>query len=155
MSESYRGTLKYKAEGSLSKNSVPADAQYPYMGKWKVNVGYLETFPPQGAFGLTASEMNFSYNHILEFDLSTVQDGTFEVKTSEGNFETPGWDIYNEITGDVTSIPSTETNWDVPQKGVISEMTDKGCKISLPDFVLYNSGGYRDLPHPIVLEIKI
>ena len=45
-------------------------------------------------------------------------------------------------------------DWDVPQKGVISEMTENSAKIGLPGFVLYNSGGYHSLPHPIVLEIK-
>jgi hypothetical protein len=153
----YVGTLKYQAEGSLKKDSVPANAKYAYLGKWAVNVNYMEQFPPQSIGGITATKMDFSYNHVLEFDLSAdsvLNDGTFEATTKEGKFETPGWDVNNEITGQTVNIPQTAMPWDVPQKGVISEMTENGCKISLPDFVLYNSGGYRDLPHPIIFEIK-
>lgn len=153
----YVGTLKYKAEGSLKKDSVPAKTKYSYLGKWTVNVNYLEQFPPQSIGGITATKMDFSYNHVLEFDLSidsVINDGIFEVTTKEGNFKTPGWDVNNEITGQNVNVTQTAIPWDVPQKGVISEMTENGCKISLPDFVLYNSGGYRNLPHPIILEIK-
>ncbi|MFA6227872.1 MAG: hypothetical protein WC668_01665 [Patescibacteria group bacterium] len=153
----YVGTLKYQAEGGLVKDSVPAAAKYPYLGKWQVKVDYLEQFPPQRVVAITASEMDFAYNHYLEFDLSAdsvLKDGTVEVTTKEGKFETPGWEIHNELSGQTATIPKNTTMWDVPQKGVITEMTADGCKISLPDFVLYNSGGYRSLPHPIVLEIK-
>ncbi|MDX9893792.1 MAG: hypothetical protein RB292_05340, partial [Patescibacteria group bacterium] len=41
----YVGTLKYQAVGALEKDSVPADAKYPYLGKWTVNVNYFEHFP--------------------------------------------------------------------------------------------------------------
>ena len=153
----YVGTLRYQAEGSLEKDSVPANAKYRYLGKWKVNVNYLEQFPPQRLYGISASGMDFAYDHVLEFDLSAasvLKDGTFEVKTTKGNFKTPGWEIHNEITGENTNIPKNTINWDVTQKGVITEMTEDSAKITLPDFVLYNSGGYRDLPHSIVLEIK-
>ncbi|HCH00190.1 MAG TPA: hypothetical protein DE036_10645 [Actinobacteria bacterium] len=93
----------------------------------------------------------------MEFDLSAnsvLKDGTFEIKTKKGDFKTPGWEIHNEITGENTNIPKNTISWDVAQKGVITEMTENGAKITLPDFVLYNSGGYREMPHPIVLEIK-
>ncbi|MBI4734233.1 MAG: hypothetical protein HY779_05405 [Rubrobacteridae bacterium] len=153
----YTGTLKYQAEGSLDKDSVPAKAKYHYLGKWKVNINYLEQFPPQRVYGLSASQMDYGYDHILEFDLSAdsvLKDGTFEVKIKKGSFKTPGWEIKNEISGEKVDIPKNVKDWDVPQKGVISEMTENSAKISLPNFVLYNSGGYRSLPHPIVLEIK-
>ncbi|MFA5048821.1 MAG: DUF6055 domain-containing protein [Patescibacteria group bacterium] len=157
ISANYKGTLKYQTEGELVKDSVPDTAKHPYLGKWKVKVDYLESFPPQGMYGITASRMDFAYNHYLEFDLSAesvLKDGTFSVITKEGKFETPGWTVHNEINNQSVNVPQNKTSWDVPQKGVISEMTENGCKISLPDFVLYNSGGYRDLPHSIVLEIK-
>ena len=157
ISANYMGTLKYQAEGELVKDSVPDKAKYPYFGKWKIKVDYLESFPPQGMYGITGSRMDFAYNHYLEFDLSAesvLKDDTFSVVTKEGKFETPGWTVHNEINNQSVNIPQNKTMWDVPQKGVISEMTENGCKISLPDFVLYNSGGYRDLPHPIILEIK-
>jgi hypothetical protein len=153
----YVGTLRYQAEGSLEKDSVPAEAKYRYMGKWKVNVNYLEQFPPQSLYGISASGMDFAYDHILEFDLSAdsvLKDGTFEIKTKKGDFKTPGWEVHNEITGETANVPKTTINWDVAQKGVIKEMTENGAKITLPDFVLYNSGGYREMPHPIVLEIR-
>ncbi len=152
----YVGTLKYKAEGRLIKDSVPAKAKYPYLGKWEIKVNYFETFPPQGLYGISASKMDFAYDHILEFDLSAdsvISDGTFEIKTKNGDFKTPGWDVYNEISGDVVNIPKTEMDWSVVQKGVITGMTEDGCKISMPEFVLYNSGGYRELPHSIIFEI--
>lgn len=153
----YVGTLRYQAEGELIRDSVPAKAKYPYLGKWKVKVDYLEHFPAQRVYATVSSQMDFSYNHYLEFDLSAesvLKDGTVSVTTKEGKFETPGWTVHNEISNQSVTVPQNKTIWDVPQKGVISEMTENGCKISLPDFVLYNSGGYRDLPHPIVLEIK-
>jgi hypothetical protein len=153
----YRGTIKYRAEGTLVKNSVPAGAKYPYLGKWQIKVFYQEHWPGQSAYGIAGSDMDFSFHHSLEFDLSAesiVKDGTFTAVTKEGKFETPGWVIHNEISNQNTVVPSNATMWDVPQKGIITEMTENGCKISLPDFVLYNSGGYRDLPHPIILEIK-
>ncbi|MFA5124444.1 MAG: hypothetical protein WC473_01270 [Patescibacteria group bacterium] len=153
----YTGTLKYQAEGSLIKDSVPASAKYPYLGKWQVKVDYLEQFPPQRVVAITASGMDFAYNHYLEFDLSAdsvLQDGIISITTKEGKFETPGWTVHNELSGQTATVPKNTTLWDVPQKGIVSEMTENGCKISLPDFVLYNSGGYRALPHPIVLEIK-
>ncbi|MFA5000690.1 MAG: hypothetical protein WC531_00470 [Candidatus Paceibacterota bacterium] len=155
----YVGTLKYQAEGNLQKNSVPAQAQYPYLGKWTVKVNYFESFPPQGMMGIYATKMDFSYDHILEFDLSddsVMKDGSFEIATQAGAFKTTGWDINNEITGQTVNVPQNTTSFDLSgkQKGVISEMTADGAKISLPDFVLYNSGGYRNLPHPIILEIK-
>lgn len=153
----YTGTLKYQAEGELAKDSVPAKAKYPYLGKWKVKVDYLEHFPAQRVYSIVSSPMDFSYNHYLEFDLSAesvLKDGTVSVVTKEGKFETPGWTVHNDISNQSVTVPQNKTLWDVPQKGVISDMTANGCKISLPDFVLYNSGGYRNLPHPIVLEIK-
>ncbi|MDI6817248.1 MAG: DUF6055 domain-containing protein [Actinomycetota bacterium] len=153
----YVGTLRYQAEGSLNKDSVPANAKYQYLGKWKVNVNYLEQFPPQRLYGISASAVDLAYDHVLEFDLSAdsvLKDGTFEIKTAKGDFKTPGWEIRNEISGQSVNVPQNATNWDVAQKGVITEMTENGAKITLPDFVLYNSGGYRDLPHSIVLEIK-
>ena len=156
-SPSYTGTLKYKAEGDLESKSVPNNAKYSYLGKWKVKIDYWEHFPGQSLYGITSSQMDFFYNHYLEFDLSAesvLKDGTFTAVTKEGKFQTPGWTVTNEISGQSVNIPQNATPWDVPKKGVISEMTENGCKISLPDFVLYNSGGYRDLPHPIVLEIK-
>ena len=157
VSPGYVGTLKYQAEGELVKDSVPDKAKYSYLGKWKVKIDYWEHFPGQSMYGITGSPMDFTYNHYLEFDLSaeSVQkDGTFEAKTLEGKFETPGWTITNEYSGQTVNIPQNATPWDVPKKCVISEMTEDGCKISVPDFVLYNSGGYRDLPHPITFEIK-
>ncbi|MCX6722933.1 MAG: hypothetical protein NT094_02575, partial [Candidatus Staskawiczbacteria bacterium] len=157
VSPSYVGTLKYKAEGELVKDSVPDKAKYPYLGKWKVKVDYLEHFPAQTVYSITSSQMDFGYNHYLEFDLtseSVLKDGTFQAVTKEGKFETPGWTVHNEISGESATIPKNNTMWDVPQKATITEMTENGCKISLPGFVLYNSGGYRDLPHPIVFEIK-
>ncbi|MBU2542410.1 hypothetical protein KJ785_02520 [Patescibacteria group bacterium] len=157
VTEDYVGTLKYQAEGNLKKDSVPADAKYPYLGKWTINVNYFEQFPPQSLGGITATKLDFSYDHILEFDLSAesvIKDGTFEIQTKKGEFKTPGWDVNNEITGQTVNIPQNTTSWDVPQTGMITNMTKNGAKISLPDFVLYNSGGYRDLPHPIILEIK-
>jgi len=156
-SPNYTGTLKYQAEGDLESNSVPDSAKYSYLGKWKVKVDYWEHFPGQSLYGITSSPMDFKYNHYLEFDLSSetvLQDGTFEIITTEGKFETPGWTVTNEYSGQSVNIPPNTTLWDVPKKGVVSEMTEGGCRISLPDFVLYNSGGYRDLPQPIVLEIK-
>ncbi|MFA6215475.1 MAG: hypothetical protein WC768_02830 [Patescibacteria group bacterium] len=153
----YVGTVKYQAEGELVKDSVPAKAKYVYLGKWKVKIIYREDWPGQTLYGITQTAMYFSYDHTLEFDLSAEsveKDGTFEAVTKEGKFETPGWTIHNEISGQSATIPKNTTLWDVPQKGVISEMTENGCKISLPEFVLYNSGGYRDLPHPIIFEIK-
>jgi len=157
LTSSYVGILRYQAEGILKKDSVPDNAKYSYLGKWTVNVNYLEKFPPQGMLGISATKMDFAYDHVLEFDLSAdsvLKDGTFEVETQAGTFKTPGWDINNEITGQTASVPQTIANWGVPQKGVIAEMTENGAKISLPDFVLYNSGGYRTLPQPIILEIK-
>ncbi|MFA5020913.1 MAG: hypothetical protein WC517_02530 [Patescibacteria group bacterium] len=157
ISPGYVGTLKYQAEGVLKKDSVPDKAQYSYLGKWTVNVNYLEKFPPQGMLGISASKMDFSYDHVLEFDLSAdsvLKDGTFEVLTKAGTFETPGWVIHNELSNQSVAVPQTVTNWDVPQKGLITDLTENGAKISLPDFVLYNSGGYRNLPYPIILEIK-
>ena len=153
----YVGTLKYQAEGELVKNSVPASANFAYLGKWKVKVNYLEKFPPQRVMWSVASKVDLAYDHLLEFDLSAesvLKDGTFEANTAQGNFQTPGWSVTNEINGATVAIPQNVTAWDVKQKGVISEMTEDGCKISLPEFVLYNSGGYRNLPHPIVFEIK-
>ena len=153
----YTGTVKYQAEGELVKDSVPAKAKYAYLGKWKVKIIYREDWPSQTVMFITSSGMYFSYDHYLEFDLSAesvMKDGTFEAMTKEGKFETPGWTIHNEISGESVTVPENTTPWDVPKKGVISEMTEDGCKISLPDFVLYNSGGYRDLPHPIIFEIK-
>ncbi|MFA6255197.1 MAG: hypothetical protein WC675_04195 [Patescibacteria group bacterium] len=153
----YTGTVKYQAEGELVKDSVPAKAKYAYLGKWKVKVIYREDWPSQTVMFITSSGMYFSYDHYLEFDLSAEsveKDGTFEAITKEGKFETPGWTVTNQISGESVTIPENTTPWDVPKKGVISEMTEDGCKISLPDFVLYNSGGYRDLPHPIIFEIK-
>jgi len=153
----YVGTVKYQAEGELVKDSVPANAKYAYLGKWRVKVTYREDWPSQTAMFITSSAMYFSYDHYLEFDLSAesvMKDGTFEAVTKEGKFETPGFTIHNEISNESVTVPQNATSWDVPKKGVVSEMTENGCKISLPDFVLYNSGGYRDLPHPIVFEIK-
>ncbi|MFA6593761.1 MAG: hypothetical protein WCT16_00740 [Candidatus Buchananbacteria bacterium] len=153
----YTGTVKYFAEGELVSGSVPAKAKYSYLGKWKVKVNYREDWPGQSVYGISQTPMYFSYDHTLEFDLtaeSVSKDGTFEAVANEGKFETPGWTIHNEISGQSVNIPQNATSWGVPMKGVISEMTENGCKISLPDFVLYNSGGYRDLPHPIVFEIK-
>ncbi|MFA6410003.1 MAG: hypothetical protein WCW26_00290 [Candidatus Buchananbacteria bacterium] len=153
----YVGTLKYQAEGELVKDSVPNKAKYSYLGKWQIRVDYWEHFPGQTVYGISSSAMDFAYNHYLEFDLnsdSVFKDGTVQVTTKEGKFETPGWTITNQISGESVNIPKNNQLWAVPQKGVISEMTENGCKISLPDFVLYNSGGYRDLPHPIIFEIK-
>ena len=153
----YVGTLKYKAEGELVKDSVPANAKYSYLGKWRIKIDYLEHFPAQRIMSTVSSQMDFAYNHYLEFDLTTdsvLKDGTFEASTKEGKFETPGWTVTEEIRGGSVTVPKNTTMWDVPQKGVISNMTENGCKISLPDFVLYNSGGYRNLPHPIIFEIK-
>jgi hypothetical protein len=157
VSPSYVGTLKYQAEGELIKNSVPSNARYSYLGKWKVKVDYLEHFPAQTVYSIVSSQMDFGYNHYLEFDLtaeSVLKDGAFQAITKEGKFQTPGWVIHNEINGQSVAIPQNTMTWDVPQKGVITEMTENGCKISLPSFVLYNSGGYRNLPHPIIFEIK-
>lgn len=154
---SYVGTLKYQAEGELIKDSVPNKAKYPYLGKWKVKIDYLEHFPAQTVYGIVSSQMDFGYNHYLEFDLtadSVLKDGTFEAVTKEGKFQTPGWDVTNLVSGESVNIPQNTTMWDVPQKGLILDMTENGCKVSLPNFVLYNSGGYRDLPHPIVFQIK-
>lgn len=156
-SPNYKGTVKYQAEGELIKDSVPENAKYPYLGKWKIKVIYREEWPAQSVMGITSSAMYYSYDHFLEFDLSAesvLKDGTFVATTKEGKFETPGWTIHNEISNQTASVAQTTKMWDTPQKGVISEMTENGCKISLPDFVLYNSGGYRDLPNPIVFEIK-
>lgn len=153
----YTGTIKYQAEGELLKDSVPSNAQYAYLGKWKVKVTYREDWPGQRLYSITQTPMYFAYDHYLEFDLSTesvIKDGTFAVTTKESKFETPGWTIHNEILDQSVTVPQNTTPWDVPQKGVISEMTKNGCKISLPEFVLYNSGGYRNLPHSIVFEIK-
>ncbi|MDQ7814679.1 MAG: hypothetical protein RDU25_02680 [Patescibacteria group bacterium] len=153
----YSGTVKYRAEGELIKDSVPAGAKYPYLGKWRVKVDYLEHWPGQRVYNISQTAMDFAYNHFVEFDLSVesvLKDGTFVGTTKEGKFETPGWTIHNEISGQDTTVPQNKTMWDVPQKGVISDMTESGCKISFPDFVLYNSGGYRDLPHPIVFQIR-
>jgi hypothetical protein len=151
--------LKYQAVGALEKDSVPADAKYPYLGKWTVNVNYFEHFPAQSLYGITATAMDYSYDHILKFDLSAssvIEDGTFEIETQAGVFKTPGWDINNEITGQTANIPQNSTAFDLSgvQKGMITEMTEHGAEISIPDFVLYNSGGYRNLPHSIILEIK-
>jgi hypothetical protein len=157
VSPGYVGTVKYKAEGELIKDSVPRGAKYSYLGKWKVKVIYREDWPGQTVMFITHTPMYFSYDHYLEFDLSAesvMKDGTFEAITKEGKFETPGWIIHNEISGDSVTVPKNDASWNVPKKGVITEMTENGCKISLPDFVLYNSGGYRDLPHPIIFEIK-
>lgn len=153
----YRGTIQYQAEGELIKDSVPENAKYPYLGKWKIKIIYREEWPAQTVMGITSSAMYFSYDHYLEFDLSAesvLKDNTFVATTKEGKFETPGWTIHNEITNQTATIPKDTKMWDVPQNGVISEMTENGCKISLPDFVLYNSGGYRDLPNPIEFQIK-
>lgn len=155
----YVGKVIYSADGSMEKSTVKDEAPYAYLGKWKIEVKYAETWPPQGMGGITSSVLDFSYDHVLEFDLSAdsvLTDGTFAIQTEAGDFKTPGWDIYNEISGDTVNIPSNTTGWDLSnqQTGVISDMTENGAKISIPEFVLYNSGGYRDLPHPIVLEIK-
>ncbi len=157
VSPNYTGIVRYQAEGELVKDSVPPNAKYAYLGKWKVKVTYREDWPSQTALFITSSAMYFTYDHYLEFDLSAesvMKDGTFEAVTKEGKFETPGFTIHNEISGESATVPQNNTSWDVPKKGTISEMTENGCKISLPDFVLYNSGGYRDLPHPIIFEIK-
>jgi len=154
---SYIGIIKYQAEGSLEKDSVPAGAKYSYLGKWKVKVIYRENWPGYRVYSSTVSPMNFSYDHTLEFDLSAEsveKDGTFSATTTEAKFETPGWTVTEETHGGSVTIPQNTTPWDVPQTGVIYDMTEDGAKLKFPDFVLYNSGGYRDLPHPIILEIK-
>lgn len=154
LTPNFSGTLDYEAKGVLEKDSVPDNAKYPYMGKWKVEVSYLETFPSQSLGGITVEGMEWTYDHVLEFDLSKVEDDSFEINLLGGDFHTGDMDIYNEISGLTNVVPETTVSWDISQKGLISEMSEEGCKINLPEFVLYNSGGYRDLPYPITLEIK-
>lgn len=153
----YKGRVKYLAQGELVSGSVPAKAKYAYLGKWRVKVNYMENWPAQTMMGIAQSPMNFGYDHTIEFDLSAasvLKDGIISAVTKEAKFETPGWVIHNQISGESTTVPQTATDWSVPQKGIVSDVSETGCKISFPDFVLYNSGPYRGLPHPIVFEIK-
>ncbi|MFH1789682.1 MAG: hypothetical protein ABH832_01290 [bacterium] len=159
LSSNYIGKVDYSLSGEQISKATK-NAKYPYLGKWKVAVKYVEHWPSQTMMGMTASKMDFQYDHFLEFDLgvdTVAKDGNFTVQTEKGDFKTPGWQIVNHITGDITTIPANLTAWDLSskqEKGVIYDMSEAGAKIKLPEFVLHNSGGYRSLEHPIILEIK-
>ncbi|TAN33598.1 hypothetical protein EPN28_02185 [Patescibacteria group bacterium] len=157
LSANYKGALDFAADGEMTGPAAKG-AKYPYLGKWKVKVKYREKFPPQYIAGQAAvSAMDFNYDHELEFDLGgagVLKDGTFAVKMTAGQFSTAGWSAKNLLSGKTANVSAGAVALETAAKGVLYELSENGAKIKFPDLQLYNSGGYRNLSEPLVLEIK-